>query len=226
MPRGKRRREQQRAAGVRRGLEDGFQILAKAQIEHFIGFVEHDGFQFRDVEIAAPQVVAQPPRRSDNDMRAVGKLALFAARVHAADAGNDARAGVLIEPREFALHLQGKLSRRRDDQCQRLGASFEAIRVAEKILRNRQPIGNGLARAGLRRDQQIAVDGCIGKHRRLHGRRLGVAALGQGSGELRTCRQECHEMSDLDGLPYRMANQTEWMTDARPRCGAAASIDE
>ena len=125
------------------------------------------------------------------------KLALFAARVHAADAGNDARAGILIEPRQFALHLQGELSRRRDDQGQRLGASFETIRVAEKILRNRQSIRNSLAGAGLRRNQQIAADGCIGQHRRLHRRRLGVVALRQGSGERRACRQECHEMSDL-----------------------------
>ena len=128
-------------------------------------------------------MVAQPPRRSDDDMRTVGKLALFPARVHAADAGDDARAGVLIEPREFALHLQRKLPRRRDDQCQRLGISFEAISAAEKIRRNREPKRNGLARAGLRRDQQIAAGGGIGQHRRLHGRRLGVAALGQGLGE-------------------------------------------
>ena len=191
------RREQQRAAGVRRGLEDEFQILAKAEIEHLVGFVEHDGLQLRDVETAAPQVVAQPARRSDDDVRAVGKLALFAARVHAADAGDDARAGVLIEPGQFALHLQGQFARRRDDQGQRLAAPLEAIGVAEQILRNRQSVGDGLARAGLRRHQQVAADGGIGQHRRLHGRRLGVAALSQGSGERRTCRQECHEMSDL-----------------------------
>src|SRR5262245_29522952 len=38
----KRRREQQRAARIRRGLEDEFHILAKTEIEHFIGFVEND----------------------------------------------------------------------------------------------------------------------------------------------------------------------------------------
>ena len=45
-----------RAAGV--VFEDEFHVLAKAQIEHFVGLVEHDGLQFRDVETAAPQVVA------------------------------------------------------------------------------------------------------------------------------------------------------------------------
>jgi len=145
-----RRREQQRAAGVRRGFQDEFQILAEAEIEHFIGLVEHDGFQLRDIETTAPQVIAQPPRRSDHNMRADAKLAPFTTRVHAADAGNNTRASVLIEPRELALHLQGKFARGRDDQCQGLGASFETIRVAEEVLRNRQSIRNGLAGAGLR----------------------------------------------------------------------------
>src|SRR5215475_13002583 len=42
----KSRREQQRAARVRRGLEDEFHILAKTEIEHFIGLVEDDSRQF------------------------------------------------------------------------------------------------------------------------------------------------------------------------------------
>ena len=43
----------------------------------------------------------------------------------------------------------------------------------------------------------VAADGRISKHRRLHGRRLIVVALGQGSGERRTCGQECHGMANL-----------------------------
>ena len=44
---------------------------------------------------AAFQVIAQTSRRSDHDMRAVLKLAAFAARIHAADAGDDAGAGFM-----------------------------------------------------------------------------------------------------------------------------------
>ena len=76
---------------VRRGLQDEFEILAKAEIEHLVGLVEHHRLQFRDVEPAASQMIAQPARRADDDMRARGQLALLAARVHAADAGDDAR---------------------------------------------------------------------------------------------------------------------------------------
>ena len=139
------RREQQRAAGVRRGLEDEFHILAKAEIEHLVGLVEHDGLQFRDVEAAAPQMIAQPTRRADHDMRARGQLALFAARIHAADAGDDARIGIVIEPGEFAMDLQGEFARRRDDQGKRCRRPLEPLGTVKKICRNGQAIRDGLA---------------------------------------------------------------------------------
>ncbi len=72
------RREQQRPALGRRGLENELQILAEAEIEHLVGLVEHDGFQLRHVEAATSQMIAEPARRADHDMRAVGEFALFA----------------------------------------------------------------------------------------------------------------------------------------------------
>jgi hypothetical protein len=90
-------------------------------------------------------VIAQPPRRADHDVSARGKLALFAARIHAADAGNHARIGMLIEPGEFALDLQGEFARWRDDQGKRCGGSLEPLGTPQKILCNRQPIGDGFA---------------------------------------------------------------------------------
>src|SRR6478609_9428358 len=48
-----RRREHQGATRVRRGLEDELHVLAKAEIEHLVGLVEHDHLQFGDVETAA-----------------------------------------------------------------------------------------------------------------------------------------------------------------------------
>src|SRR5689334_20423896 len=74
-------REEERAPRLRRGLENEFQILAKAHVEHLVGLVEDHGLQSGDIEPAAPQMVAKPPRRPDHDMRAVCKLALLAARV-------------------------------------------------------------------------------------------------------------------------------------------------
>ena len=127
------RREQQRAAVLRRGLEDEFHVLAKTEIEHLVGLVEHDRLQFRNVETAAPQMIAEPPRRADHDMRARGQLALLAARVHAADAGNDARIGILIEPGEFAMHLKRQFAGRRDDQRQRSRGPLEPLGAIKQV---------------------------------------------------------------------------------------------
>jgi hypothetical protein len=80
------RGEQQRAAVLRRGVEDELQILAEAEIEHFIGFVKHHDAHLRGVETAALQVVSQAARGADDDMAAIGKCSLLAAHVHAANA--------------------------------------------------------------------------------------------------------------------------------------------
>ena len=174
----KSRREQQRAARVRRVLEDEFHILTKTEIEHFIGLVEDDSRQFRDVEMAAAQVIAQSAGRPDYDVSARGKLALFPARVHAADAGDDAPIRILIEPCELAMDLQGELTGWRDDQGKRCGSPFEALQAAEQILCNGEPVSDGLARAGLGRNEKIAASNFVRKHGGLNRGRPIVAALG------------------------------------------------
>ena len=51
------------------GGEDEFEIVAKAEIEHLIGFVQHDGADRGKVERAARDVVAQASRGADDDVR-------------------------------------------------------------------------------------------------------------------------------------------------------------
>ena len=92
---------------------------------------------------------------------------------------------MLIKPCEFALNLQGKLTRGSDDQGEGRSSALEPLGIPEKIFCNRQPIGNGFARAGLRRNKQVAVDSCVRQHGRLHGSRRKVAASRQGTGERR-----------------------------------------
>ena len=75
-------------------------------------------------------MIAQPAGRTDHDMSAGGKLALLAARVHAADAGDDARIGILIEPGEFAMDLQSELARWRDDQGKGCGSPLKPLGIA------------------------------------------------------------------------------------------------
>ena len=113
-------REQQRAALRRRRVEDEFEVLAEAEVEHLVGLVEDHGAQLRGVETSALQVVAQAAGRADDDVAAIGERALLAAHVHAADAGGDARAGRAVEPDQLAVDLQRQFAGRRDDQRQGL----------------------------------------------------------------------------------------------------------
>ena len=145
-------------------------------------------------------MIAQPARRADHDVRAGGQFALLTARVHAADAGNHARVRMLIEPGEFAMDLQRQFARRRDDQRQRGGGALEPLGAIQQVVRNRQTVGDSLARTGLRRNQQIAARGVIRKHRCLDLCQPIEVAFRQSSGERRICGQECHEMSDLGWL--------------------------
>ncbi len=86
-------REQQRLAGFRRRVENELEILAEAEVEHFVGLVEHDGLQRRQIEAAALEMIAQAAGRTDHDVGAGAQLTGFLAAVHAADAGCDPGAG-------------------------------------------------------------------------------------------------------------------------------------
>jgi hypothetical protein len=64
---------------------------------------------------------------------ASGKLALFAARIQAADTGDDAPIRILIQPCELAMDPQGELTGVRDDQGKRCGIPLEALQAAEQM---------------------------------------------------------------------------------------------
>jgi hypothetical protein len=56
---------------------------------------------------------------------------------------------------------------------------------ADKARQARQPIGDRLARTGLRRNQEVAAGGILGQHRGLDLRQPIEVAFRQGSGERR-----------------------------------------
>ncbi len=176
-------REQQGAPFRRRGFQDELQILAEAHVQHLVGFVQHDRLERRDFQRTAFQVIAQPPRRADHDMGAGCQFAALASRVHAADAGDDARAGIAIEPGQFALHLQCQFARGRDHQRQRQAGRAHRAGAFQQGVGNRQAIGDGLARSGLGGDQQIAAFGLGLQHGGLHGGGVFIIAFGKGAGE-------------------------------------------
>ena len=189
-----RGREHEGAAALGGRLQQLLQLLAEAEIKHLVGLVEHRHAQRRQIEPIALQMVAQPPGRADHDVAAGAELAGFLAAIHAADAGDDARAGGLIQPGQFALHLLRQFPRRADHQGQRGARARHELVAAEQGIGEGQPIGHGLAGAGLRRDQQVPPLGLGFQHGKLHRGRVGIAArvkctpeggigLGEGHGE-------------------------------------------
>ena len=180
-----RRRKQQRAAAVGSRVEDLLEVLAKTHVEHLVGLVEHHGAQRGEVERAALEVVAQPPGGADDALRAGAQRVAFLRRVHPADAGRHAGAGVTVEPDQLAADLQRQLAGRRDHQRERLARGFGGAVRLEEFGRHRHPEGDGLARAGLRRDDQVAPGSGGFEHGGLHRRGFGIAARGQGFAEHR-----------------------------------------
>jgi len=85
----------------------------------------------------------------------------------------------------------------RDDQGKGGSSPIETCGAAKQILCDSKHKGDGFARAGMRRNQKVAADRRLRKNGGLDSGRLIVAAFRQGSGERRTCGQECHEMADL-----------------------------
>ena len=185
---GQGRREQQGAPLGGRGLKNEFQILAKAHVEHFVGFVQHHRLQPRDLQRAPFQMIAQPPRRSHHDMGARGQFAPLASRIHAADAGDHAPAGIMIKPGQFPLHLQRKLAGRRDDQRQRIARRAQGIGAFHQVLGDGHAEGDGFARSGLGRHQKVAALRLFGHHRLLHRGRVFIIAFGQRAGKGRMRR--------------------------------------
>ena len=178
-------REQQRAAIGGRRRENEFEVFAKAEIKHLVGLVEDDGAQLGYVEGTAGDVVAQPAGRADDDMRALLERPAFLTHVHAADAGADARAGIPVEPFEFAANLHGKLAGRRDDQPARRARGVEALGAIKQRRRNGDAERDGLARTGLRGDQEVGAVGLRGKHCRLDGGQRVVATRRERPGQCR-----------------------------------------
>ena len=124
-------------------------------------------------------MVAQAARRTNNNGWAGTKRAAFFARIHSAHTGCNAQAGLFIEPAEFAADLQGQFACRRDDERQWAFGQRCPANLSEQFGRKCQSKRDRFARAGLRRNDQVASRGigCDGSGLNRGGCR--IAALGQ-----------------------------------------------
>ena len=176
-------RKQQRLSVRRRCVEDEFQILAEAEIEHLVRLVEHDGSKLGQIKPTPFQVVAQASGRSDHDMSAIAELACFRAHVHATDARHDACTGISIEPVELALHLHGKLTRRGDNEGERLGGLRQTFLFTEQRRGYGETESHRFSGAGLGRDEQIPPCRLRLEDSELHGSRDRVVTRNKGAPE-------------------------------------------
>ena len=148
-----RRRNEVGAALFGQAIEDAVELVLEAEVEHLVGFVEHELGDTRDVDRAAAQVVQQATRRANEHRRATAQAHAFALEVGAASddfAANARDAGE--QPRTLFLDLHRELARWRDDQRGRADA-----RLLDETLEQGEADGDGLAGAGLRRNAQVAA---------------------------------------------------------------------
>jgi len=102
-------------------------------------------------------------------------------RVHGADAGDDAAAGLREQPGERLLDLDGELTRGGDHEGERRAGGLEGRLGPEQRLAEDEAEGDRLAGAGARRDEQVAPREAGREDGRLDGGGLLVAVEGEGA---------------------------------------------
>jgi hypothetical protein len=141
-------------------------------------------------ERAVAHVVEQPAGRSDDEGRAPRQGDPLSQDRGSPRHDLDGRSGQLgEEPAQLLAHLRGELARRHDHERARMGRRV-AVRAAggfrgavEKMGGERDPDRDGLARAGLGGDAQVAPGGLGVDDCALDGRQLGEATGGKGLGD-------------------------------------------
>ena len=104
-----RGREEQGLAGVRSAFDDRLDVLDEAHVQHAIGLVEHQHFDFRQVDAAAVKVIEQATGCCDHDVHTDAQQACFQMHGRAA---HDADVAQLAQ--EFSIGVRGT----RDLCCQ------------------------------------------------------------------------------------------------------------
>jgi hypothetical protein len=154
----KRGRHEMRSMAFGRERENRFEVVAKAEIEHAIRFVEHDGAELRSVDRGSVQVVQKAAGRADNNRGTTAEGAAFITKVSAACDACDADVAFSEEPGQLGLHLLGELARRRDDEGFGARCAFGRARgVAVYLCSQREADRYGFTRTRLRAYAQVTA---------------------------------------------------------------------
>ncbi len=177
------RRHEVRPSLLREHREDRLEVFSKAEVEHRVGFVEHDGREVRGVDLRALEGVAQAPGRRDDHRRVRRERALLVDVSGAARDARDPHAKRRVEPGQLFGHLLGELSRRGQDEHPGPGGPAALRREVVEQIADHEPDGDGLAGAGLRRHPEVAALERLVENGLLDGRECFVALRGQRRGE-------------------------------------------
>ena len=161
-------------------LEDGLDVLAETHVEHPVGLVEDDHPEVLQLQRLALQMVHHAPWRADDDLRAFAQTAELA--VVALPAVDRQLAHALLEHRQLRhllRDLHGQLPRRAEDQHLRPANGYV------HALDRRDGKCRGLARAGLRKPDDVGAGEELGNGLGLDRRRLLEAHFGDGLEDLR-----------------------------------------
>ncbi len=120
------------------------------EVEHPIGFIQHQNLGMAQVKHMLLEVVDEPSRRADQYIDAALELAALLLVVGATVDDGGAQAGMLAEYFGIMMDLHRQLPRRRDDQCADGGRGPPGRRRSgeQQVVQRDQERG-GLAGAGL-----------------------------------------------------------------------------
>ncbi len=178
-PRGHGRAEQRSLPFGRGHCKNLFDLFDESHVEHFVGFVEDDGFDFAQIQDAAFQQIVQTSRgANDNIYAALETVDLRAVGLPAID-GEDSRPQILAVLDHRIGNLQGKLTGGRKHQGLRILLMF-------KVLKNGEGEGGGFACACLGLTDHVRAGEHERNHARLNGGWLGIAEFGDGLHDLVT----------------------------------------
>ena len=136
--------QEQRLPLAGTAAENFFDVGAEADVEHAIGFVEHDDANRSQVEGAAADEVEHAAGRADDDVGAVLQFADLAADRFAAVDGDAVDAAAVGQLFEFLADLHGQFARRHQDE----GLRRRAFAAAFELFEDRNGEGGRLAGAG------------------------------------------------------------------------------
>ena len=164
--------EEQRLALGGAGGDDPVHGGAEAHVEHPVGLVEDQRADVAQVKGPALELVLQAARGGHDDVALGGVFALFDQADPAVD-GGDAQSARVSDVAQVGGDLRGQLARRGEDQ--RGGAGP----VGGDPVDERDPEGQGLARAGGGPGQDVAAVEDVRQNEGLHGEGFGDTVGGE-----------------------------------------------